>query len=67
MPTNPSIGLVRTVPVRSTPPSSTASSSPCTGLIGSMGRRGNPHDNANAENFMDAQGRGGYQMAYEKP
>jgi transposase InsO family protein len=27
------------------------------GLIGSMGRRGNPYDNAKAESFMKTQGR----------
>jgi putative transposase len=36
------------------------------GLVGSMGRRGNPYDNAKAESFMETvKVEAAYPMAYE--
>ena len=54
------------IAARNTPPRSTASCSPSTASIGSMGRRGNPYDNAKAESFMKTlKVEAVYLMAYE--
>ena len=57
-----------TIPIaaRNMPPRSTGSFWPTNGLIGSMGRRGNPYDNAKAESFMKTlKVEAVYPMAFE--
>src|ERR1700719_1589438 len=54
------------IAVPSTLPKITAPNLPSTGLKGSMGRRGNPYDNAKAESFMKTlKVEAVYLMAYE--